>query len=224
MSNKIFLCDICKHNNFFSSKKKIIYCMYCYEKTCDDNKCEICVNNRFKNNKTLTYNNEINKTPLNNLNKKSKKKYFFKCNEMNHVFKGKLGCKKCPYCKYKTEKILKNFLIDNNFNTVTQLKFENKYYDYVVNNNIVIELDGEQHFKYVKKFKNNNEKLFNSDIYKMKKALENNYKFIRICQDDVWNSRFDWKKELLYCLNNDNFTIKYLSYDENKYNRYKNIF
>lgn len=60
---------------------------------------------------------------------------------------------------------------------------------------IIIELDGESHFKQVAKwktFEHNRER----DLYKMKCAQENGFSIIRILQEDVYFNKYDWLQEL----------------------------
>jgi very-short-patch-repair endonuclease len=61
--------------------------------------------------------------------------------------------------------------------------------------NIIIELDGEQHFKQVSNWKSP-EDTFAIDKYKEQCANDNHYSMIRLLQEDVWNDRYDWCKEL----------------------------
>lgn len=110
--------------------------------------------------------------------------------------------KRCPYCKNKTEAILYDFL-NKNHNTIIQYKQDwckNKRYlpfDFCIEElKIIIELDGRQHFGQIEKW-TSLEQVNENDRYKMKCANENGFSVIRIVQEDVWNDKYDWKKELL---------------------------
>ena len=58
-------------------------------------------------------------------------------------------------------------------------------YDFCIEeNNIIIELDGAQHFRQVRNWKSPEEQ-FENDKYKEKCANENSYSVIRLLQEDV---------------------------------------
>jgi hypothetical protein len=85
------------------------------------------------------------------------------------------------------------------YNIIIHPKFEwckNKTYlpfDFVIEDyKLIIELDGNQHFYQVMDWKNPEENYL-TDIYKMTKALENNYSIIRIRQYDFQFINFNWK-------------------------------
>lgn len=89
--------------------------------------------------------------------------------------------------KYKSEKIIcnKSFSWSNN-----------KLYDIILcSSNIIIEIDGPHHFEQVSNWKSPEYNRSN-DIFKMGYAIKNNYVIIRICQEDVYNDTYDWKKDL----------------------------
>lgn len=65
----------------------------------------------------------------------------------------------------------------------------------IVEYNLIIELDGNQHFNQVSNWKSC-EEVQNNDVYKMKKACENNYSMIRILQMDVYLNKHDWENRL----------------------------
>ena len=119
------------------------------------------------------------------------------------------GCG-CPSCLNKTEmKILKyleglgynNIIQGHNkitfdwcMNEKTNCKF---MYDILIkDHHIILEIDGLQHFFYVKYYKNDVEENINRDVYKMIKAKENNYSLIRLYQPDVWEDNNNWKEWL----------------------------
>jgi len=63
--------------------------------------------------------------------------------------------------------------------------------------NIIIELDGAQHLgKEIKNWQPSFIVMMN-DCFKMKKANENGYYVVRICQQDVLNDRNNWQEKLL---------------------------
>ena len=68
--------------------------------------------------------------------------------------------------------------------------FEDEY------KNLLIEFDGEQHFRQVSDWKSPEEQN-KTDKFKISKCLENGYSIIHILQEDVWFDKNNWK-ELLF--------------------------
>jgi len=133
----------------------------------------------------------------------------------------------CPFCINKSEQKLyallterfPNFTISYN-KTFDWCRSEDcvKYrFDfYVVELNLLIELDGEQHFKQVLDWDSpeiNQER----DVYKMVKAIKNGMRFIRITRtlfkqnknklEDILFKHINVKTKLLYICDNDEYDI-----------------
>ena len=69
-------------------------------------------------------------------------------------------------------------------------------FDFVIEEiKIILEIDGEQHFEQVAKWKTP-EHNRQRDLYKMKCANENGFSVIRILQEDVFKNKYDWLQEL----------------------------
>jgi hypothetical protein len=109
----------------------------------------------------------------------------------------------CQLCLHKTEGKLYDKLKALYPSITTQFKQEwckiKKClpYDFCIPDlNIIIELDGEQHFKNAKYWKSSWENVFKNDKYKQECANANHYSMIRLLQYDVWNDKYDWIKEL----------------------------
>ena len=113
----------------------------------------------------------------------------------------------CPLCKFKTQKklfkVLNKLYPDN-------VEHEKKYdwckgkrhyrFDYVVNENIIIELDGDQHIdKEVTNWLCLIEQQ-DRDMYKMTQAINNGKHVIRILQRDVWNDTNNWEEKLIQAI------------------------
>jgi len=115
-----------------------------------------------------------------------------------------LSGKGCPFCKKKTELKLYEILISK-YIIERQLTYEwcknvetNHYlpFDFCVKNyNILIELDGKQHFMQIMNWKSPEEQR-KRDLYKQKCANDNGYSVIRIYQEDVYYDTFDWLEQL----------------------------
>jgi very-short-patch-repair endonuclease len=133
----------------------------------------------------------------------------------------------CPCCKNKTEEKLKLYLDKNYLNNISQFKTDwclysktNNYFrfDFLLENfNLIIELDGDQHFRQVSNW-TSPEIIKEKDIYKMKKALENSYSVIRIKQRDVWDNDNLWLDDnfLPYIKRYEIPTVLYINDDEDK--------
>lgn len=192
------------------------WCNYCGNRMlCDKENCDICFNKSFASfdnkDKLDCWDYEKNKKAPREVFKSSSIHFYFKCSHghsFNSVLYSISGKNRtwCPDCKNKTEKILYDFLREKFLNVESQFKAEwcksektNKYYpfDFLLEDyKIIIELDGEQHFKQVGSWKSP-EHTRKRDIHKMKKANENGYTIIRLLQDDVYYNKNNWDKELL---------------------------
>ena len=63
--------------------------------------------------------------------------------------------------------------------------------------NIIVEVDGDQHWKQVAKWKTPEHNRVR-DIYKMKCANDNGFSVIRIIQEDIYKNKYNWLNELIY--------------------------
>ena len=176
------------------------------------------------------HNNKFDYTKMNYMNTHSL--INIKCNECNNIFqqiyRNHIKNKGCPLCEHNiTEKILYDYLITIYPNTIREFKekwCKNKKYlpfdDCIPELNIIIELDGPQHFQQISNWKSPEETQKN-DKYKMKCANENNFSVIRLLQTDVLDNKYNWKKEL----NNNIEKIKNNNIIQNiymcKYNEYE---
>jgi len=114
----------------------------------------------------------------------------------------------CPKCQYKTETKLYELMIPLVPSIITQFKQDwcknIRYlpFDFCIPEpKIIIELDGPQHFKQVMDWPSPEEQFIN-DKYKEKCANDNGYSIIRIIQENVWNDKYDWCKELCEAIEN----------------------
>lgn len=217
----IFDCYKCVHeftSILYNITGKNHWCPYCSnQKLCDDNNCMTCFNKSFlsfDDKKKLSCWSIKNKINPRDIFKGTTEKYLFDCSECKNEFKSSIShitnknsLTWCPTCKNKTEKKLLTFLQKYYNNDVKyQPKFDwcknedtNKHlpFDFVIEKyNLIIELDGLQHFKQVRNWISP-EKNQDRDIYKMNKAKENNYSLIRILQEDVLFNKIKWEELLL---------------------------
>lgn len=208
-SHKIykFNCLKCKHtyeqrpHNKIQGDTECPYCAY-NTKLCDKIDCLFCLDKS-----AYCYNDiwsEENKVKSYQVTKSSNKKYKFNCLKCtqnyeqtpNNKTHGNTGC---PFCKHKTEKKVMEFLRKENIKYKHQYKFnkDTKKYDFLLlDYNLILEIDGGQHFKDNKHFKSSAETNQINDKEKMIKCIENGLSVLRIYQPDIWNDTIDWVEEI----------------------------
>ncbi len=158
------------------------------------------------------------------------------CKEKNHKFYktpnkhySSLGC---PFCVNKSEVLLGEYLKIINENIIHQYFFKNieqikkNPFDFCIEElKLIIELDGEQHFRYVAKFKKSVEERQKSDFIKMIHALNNGYTIIRIYQPDFIKRNIDWNNILKKNIKKYNTpSVIYLANNYSSYEIYENNF
>lgn len=111
----------------------------------------------------------------------------------------------CKLCVNKSEgkvydELIKKYNIQKQFKPKwCKNEITNKYlpFDFVIEDyKIIIEVDGEQHFRQVRNWLSP-EEMHKRDLYKMNCANNNNYSIIRIYQPDVYSNKYDWVNELV---------------------------
>lgn len=209
----IFDCDICKHS-FTIALSRIhtdnAWCQYCAKKRlCTDLKCDFCFKNSFASHPKSIYWSKKNDTIPRMVLKSSGFHYKFRCPycrrlyiaSLSNVSKGKW----CSCTTYKTEKKLYEFLKLKypNLKIIRGKKFDwckNKThlpFDFFIKKlNLIIELDGNQHFTKVKSWKSTPAEVQKTDVKKMKLANQHNYSVVRIYQPDVWDDKNNWENNL----------------------------
>lgn len=127
----------------------------------------------------------------------------------------------CPFCVNKTEGILYEKLQKYYPSLTPQFSPEwigRKRFDFCIpEHNIIIELDGIQHFKQVSNWSSPEEQHRN-DKEKEELATEHNYCVIRLLQEDVFYDTYDWLGELLeniQILIDEKTTIQNIYMDKN---------
>ena len=142
------------------------------------------------------------------------KKIFFICNKCFNEFDCSLANvinnSWCPYCINKSEGKLFYWLKKQTYLVKPQVIFnwckkqKKLPFDFLLKDfNIIIELDGPQHFKQVSNWKSPEYNKEN-DEFKNKLALENGYKMIRISQEIVLADKEDWENKLKEAINKCN--------------------
>lgn len=215
----IFNCDKCSHEftntlNRITKINEPTWCKYCAnQKLCDDKDCKECFEKSFASHSRSKFWSDKNKLKPREIFKKTSKKYFLYCDNckidffttINSVAKN-YKPSWCPFCKKKTEKKLfdwlkinyKEFIIKEqpNFKWATNKNNRQLPFDFLIGKlNLIIELDGKQHFKKIMNWKDPKAQQ-DVDIYKMKAANDNNYSIIRILQEDVLYNLNNWERNL----------------------------
>ena len=213
-SHKEYLFDCECGHEFIASPKTITYnnswCPYCSnppKKLCIDiQNCLSCKNKTFASvERSKNWSIKNKKKPI-EVFKSSAEIFIFDCDKCGNEFKSKLchitDGSWCPNCRYKTEEKIALILREIYPLIRTQTKFDwcknikHLPFDFcLLEQKIIIECDGEAHWKQVGKWKTPE---YNKvrDLYKMKCANENGYSVIRIVQEDVFKDKYDWLKDI----------------------------
>ncbi len=215
-----FDCNICGHEfiQIIScvTRKEESWCQYCsHKQLCKNLDCDFCHNNSFASHPMAVHLHPDNKIDPRFVFKKTNTKLKFICDVITckNIFETTVGNisvnnQGCPQCVNKTEKQLfdwfnanyKELLVKHNikFNWCRSETTNNHYpFDFVIEDyKLIIELDGEHHFKTVKRFRTTSEENQIRDVYKMKKANTNGYTVIRVIQMDVYFNKNNWDTKL----------------------------
>lgn len=224
-------CDQCPHEfeilpTCLSRGQWCSFCCSPPKQLCTEEDCKECYDKRFTRHEKSQYWSSKNKECHNQVFICSGKSYLFDCKDCGRDFKMQIASITsrgtwCPTCKHKTEKKLMDFL-HKYYHIIHQFRTEwcrnpetNKYlpFDFCIPElDIIIELDGIQHFKQIMNWKDPQLQQ-DLDHYKQVQANNNRYSTIRILQPDVYYDRYDWMTELLQTIGH----IKYSDTVENVY-------
>lgn len=227
-------CNLCKHIHIQSPNNKFgknSGCPYCSNsRLCDEINCQECFNKSCASIRELCeiWDKKNNLTPR-DVFIKSGLIINWNCKNCNKEYKQKPIEKfygyGCSICKNKTEKKVIQFLNSKNINIKSQFKLLNdtKRYDILcIDYNMILEIDGRQHFENVHLFKSTAKENQKNDINKMIKAMEQGYSFVRICQEDIWNNKIDWQNIIIDNLKIRNKpTVLYFSSIETLYDNHQ---
>ena len=238
-----FKCDKCPHTFKAGldhiSRENSTWCPYCASKElCTNEKCEHCHNKSFQSCYRSYWWSTKNELSSREVFKHSQEKYIFECDDCNNEFEMDLAHISgrdswCSCTKTKTETKLFEWL-KTSFKNVAifrQITFNDCInnsqskrklpFDFLLKElNLILELDGKQHFEQVSNWQSP-EETQERDRYKMTKALEHGYTVVRLLQEDVWFNKNDWEEKLLSNLKKyAKPTIVYLC-NNNEYDCYK---
>lgn len=200
-------------------KKKKEWCPYCSKwAICKKEECELCLPRTCAAHvKMLTCWDVTNKKQPYEISLNSTLKMKFKCTDclkkfiLPPCYVNGSGMW-CPHCRNTTEKRLLKWLKAKFPNLVITFQFRadwcknsktNRHLPldfYIEEFNLVIELDGMQHFYYVKLYNNCPIKTLQNDLYKTRMCTENGCTIIRLLQTDVWYDKNNWEARIIDAL------------------------
>ena len=206
-----FECQTCKHlftikvGNFIQLDQS---CGFCTGRRWCEEECAKCYAVSFASHEKALQivDKDID---LSRVRRSSKDKYEFECEVCKFHFEKAVSDVTrnswCPKCVNKTEKKLFDILnklfddviFQKHFDWCIGLKGRAYPFDFFIpSKGIIIELDGEQHFKDIKNWLPYVEQQ-KRDIFKMNKANKKEYSVIRLFQPDVLADKNNWKKLML---------------------------
>jgi very-short-patch-repair endonuclease len=219
------------------------YCSNLIPKICKSSKkCKICFSKSVAGNKLIMKSwSSKNAVSADEVSINSRNSYSFECYGCECVVKiapykitkSQIRCKLCnereielkkQNIKNKTEKKLSEWLSEKKFKC--QLQFNKSWcknirnlpFDIAIENlNMIIEIDGFQHFQDVAHWNSNVENVRQRDVYKTYQCIKNGYSIIRVLQSDIWYDRNDWKKRILSLLEKHNKPQIFLLDNEKEY-------
>jgi very-short-patch-repair endonuclease len=213
-----FICINCDHSlykNLSDITSRDKGCVYCTnQELCGILSCIFCLNKSLASHEDVRLYSSKNELPAHQVAISSNMKCIFNCDfcpleTVRSVSDFTYGGCRCICSINKTETKLFTYLQDNynvsrnvrinwSVNNKTGRQYE---YDIVLNDyNIIIELDGRQHFEKVENW-GDLDVLQDRDVDKMILAINNNFSLIRIFQPDVWNNINNWDTNLMKAIN-----------------------
>lgn len=244
-----FTCSECKHN-FEQTLTDVCgknerWCPFCpNQKRCDTSitDCSFCYSRSFASNEKSKFWNKTKNGDIKpcHVSLHSIKKFWFTCDICFHDFYASLNGisgrnRWCPNCYTKTASLVftwlkewytpereKTFTLCINSDTGRKYRFD----FFIQQINVIIEIDGRQHFQQVSNW-NSSEETMSNDVTKMKFAVANELHIIRIVQQDILDKQSVWKQRLKDVLDNINKAsplITYLSSDPNIYDKHKFLY
>jgi hypothetical protein len=206
-----FCCQVCTHNyettitHFYNRNGSCPYCSNKY--LCEDTACHTCFQKSFAAHEKIHCWSAKNTVDPRSVFKGSETRCTFDCDVCHSEFEARLYNVLtgywCPFCKNKSEAKMASFLQKKYPDCKTQARFD--WCRFSKTNNIMpfdfrvgdvlIELDGNQHFTQVSNW-DAPENVQAKDVEKIQKAVQEGYSVIHLLQLDVWKDTYDWKKVL----------------------------
>lgn len=210
-----FTCDGCEHD-FEISPNKIRagrWCPYCStppRRLCIGENCTQCFNGSIAGMAAAPrYHPTKNPLPARQVFKNHNEKVWWFCPDCQRDYEAspdqvnKGG--NCPFCRHSTESKLLSHLQSSEFTVRHQFRpgwqvVDSRVYDFLLeDHDIIIELDGDQHFRQVWNWKQPSEARA-IDVLKMKAAADHGFSMIRILGPDVYGDRNNWQDRLRHAI------------------------
>jgi hypothetical protein len=216
-----FTCVVCQHDIRKTPYSISLgqWCGYCSNggpvTMCDKIDCKWCYKKSFASHPRAAFWSKANgKLTPRQVSKYVIKSFLFDCADCYHTFKAPIANVTrrgdwCPRCKHKGEKQLGNrfpVLYDG------EVTFQPSYdwcrnedserktklrFDYSLEKiKVIVELDGEQHYKDHSFFKSTAAQNQQRDLYKIKCAMRRGYTVIRLLHEQVHRDQGNWEQRL----------------------------
>lgn len=237
-----FFCKSCTHSYeteicHFTRQRRCCFCAPGTEaRLCDDLNCKQCFERSFASHPKAKYWNQTynhGKLPREVRKYSSNGKFFFDCPECNKTYSTTLNSIAngawCPCMRFKTETKVYDYLKNTYPSLDIQKQFQfkglkNSRYDIAIPSlHLIIEIDGDQHFKQVSNWDNPLSTLY-KDLFKMLIARKNNYSIIRLYQPDIWHDTILWREQLSNLLRMHVKPTNYYISSNNIYDTHKRLF
>ena len=219
-----FVCNFCSHDVQVqicgaANAKKCKHCSDSKWVHCGDKTCSICVPRSIVMQEQYQYLSSKNDENVWMLALHSEVSVIYDCPLCKHEYVARVASVTLgTWCKCKKNKteakvfsaikemfptrdVQKSLYVDWCRNPLTGKCLP---FDICIDDKIFIEVDGEQHFMEKKMFSASSlESRKARDIEKMRFALKNGRRIIRIFQIDAWHDKLDWRAELKALVNSD---------------------
>ena len=196
---------------------------------CNDEKCNSCFDKSFATSEKAIFWSDKNTITPRQAFKISGKSFWFKC-ENGHDFCPRLADVTsknswCPHCPFKTEQKLYEYMTelfgsDKIIRQFQCIGLKGRFDFYISDLKLIIEIDGNQHFKQISTWTSPEETL-KIDITKMKFALANGYSVFRFYQPDVLKDKIDWQSIIKSFVPTTTPTCTYFSTNPNIYDNHQ---
>jgi very-short-patch-repair endonuclease len=205
------------------------YCKFCTPmggEVCKRLACEVCLPNRFSSHPMSDHWDYEENHPVRpeQIRLQSGQTYSFKCYECDVKYTSLISNVAnghwCNCINNKTERIVLDWLTEIGLNYKGQYILEsipNRKFDCCIEKcYLILEIDGNQHFKDIPSWNSICDNIREIDILKMIHTI------VRISQMDIWNNTIDWRAMLLpYLKIHDTPTVHYISSDPSIYDRHR---
>lgn len=195
-------CETCGHASVPGKRCKI-----CARRCapCDDEDCAYCVRHTLADVVSARAWTSRNPNEPRAVWKSSSKRVWIECVdcglETERIARN-VGRHGCALCANRSERKLYEFLVGElkvpRERVTYQASFDwcgRKRFDFRVDERVLLELDGAQHFAPVRTWKTGFD-VCHDDLDKENQAVANGFRVVRLLQEDVWHDTDDWKEYL----------------------------